>query len=219
MASRLWWTASPSLDCLYLRVARVNHSCSPNSFTVPDFDIRCTVLVAEKDIPAGDEVVIAYSCFNEPTIRFKTWGTVKVYLNLTHGIFCSDGCFCEDTATYRLCQRADEMVSEHEKLAKKASKLDELMALTEELLPILTSIQAVYRSRLVILNRTVRAVLQCPGDGRHLPRAEQFLQEIMTAAKELFNPEGKFWKAYTMMEQHYKEVAAGQAVQSESKEM
>lgn len=50
---------------LYLRGSRINHSCSPTCFSMPDHGIYCTVVVADMDICVGEEVTVAYLSFNE----------------------------------------------------------------------------------------------------------------------------------------------------------
>ncbi len=130
-----------------LRIARVNHACSPNASTIFDLPARVAILFAQKDIQPGEEITICYypKMFSlMPDDRMpgtnpkwnidEEFSFAKKELKSTHGITCPDDCSCNDPAIRALVVEGRLLQATRMNLC--CQKTEESLAIGEKLLDI-----------------------------------------------------------------------------------
>ena len=88
-----------------LRLSRVNHDCDPNAMKVADDDRGVNVVVALRDIRAGEEVTIAYLPCDDPSTDREP-DEARAILRQHWLIECPSACRCRDEALAARVARA-----------------------------------------------------------------------------------------------------------------
>ena len=145
-------------DMLGLRTARVNHSCQPNSGIGYDEVARVRVLLAQKDIQAGEEICIIYSELANFEKNFQLdvspkeipkyhtavrqkygltkadhpdeleFGMIQWSMEYSWGIKCPPDCFCKNPHVKKLVMEGRRCSKEMLKLGSKGRIEDALKA-------------------------------------------------------------------------------------------
>jgi hypothetical protein len=96
---------SPSI-CL--KIARVNHSCSPNASYILDEKFKVGILFAERDIIAGEEITVSYISFKNLSQKLSA-ESFRQELNKKWAIDCPAECDCRDTGKWQQYVKARAM--------------------------------------------------------------------------------------------------------------
>jgi hypothetical protein len=158
-------TPNPPPSGVCLRMSRVNHSCDENAYhqyaRVGKIDYK--ILLASRDIKAGDEITIQYSPWNALNSSAIDPKSRIMLLHHKWGIDCPSDCVCK-TADYALIERArqlDASIMDH----ASSLRLTEALVAVTKLLKVKESLNA----SLPELTRTLY-------DGFQLGIAKQSLQ-------------------------------------------
>ena len=91
-----------------LRIARVNHSCSPNAAYVLDDKLKVGILFAERDITAGEEITVSYISFKNLSQKLSA-EKFREELKMKWAIDCPAECNCRDTGKWQQFVKARAM--------------------------------------------------------------------------------------------------------------
>ena len=97
---------------------RVGHSCSPNASFIYDNMSKVVIVLAERDIKAGEEVTMSYV----PT--YPPVDDVAKILQQDFGITCPEGCACRDPVRLLRIKEADDMNKNCLRLVKEGKFLE-----------------------------------------------------------------------------------------------
>jgi hypothetical protein len=97
-----------SKTSLCLRIARVNHSCSPNAAYILDKKLKVGILFAERDIKAGEEITISYVSFKNFSQKLSA-KKIRMKLKKKWNIDCPADCDCRNAAKWDQFVKARDM--------------------------------------------------------------------------------------------------------------
>ena len=91
-----------------LRLSRINSSCDPNAIKVQDDDFGVNVVVALRDIRAGEEVLLSYLPVDDCSVE-RSADESRSLLAAKWGVQCPADCRCHNAALAGLMARAREL--------------------------------------------------------------------------------------------------------------
>lgn len=194
---------------VYLRAARLNHSCSNNAFTEPEpTDYNGTTVVSQRDIRAGEEITISYRSSSEP-MKFFSCKEVATYLKDEHGISCPSDCICKDSQRYRLCLQAHLVYQQMEASlggpqgCASEKTINQAFDLHKVLLQLHQAINGSYSSRIKLMRHMIHAVHKHTGCGRNMPLVDTYMEEVLTFSEAIFHPHGRQFQSDLILKKQH----------------
>lgn len=173
--------AGPS-SVVCLRLSRANHACHNNADHWFDQTHAVKVLLATRDIKAGDEICINYAAFNDPATSL-TAQAARTILSIKWGIVCGSDCYCRNAQVARRIAKMRELDREIASLITS----NPVLALTKakKLLSMLEEDQAPAMS----LRRTLYDAFQVAVLKRKtLPEARDFARRTSEVVAQSLHP-------------------------------
>ena len=81
------------------RIARVNHSCSPNAAYILDKKLNVGILFAERDIKPGEEITVSYISFKNLSQKLPA-EKIRQKLKKKWAIDCPTDCDCRNATNW-----------------------------------------------------------------------------------------------------------------------
>lgn len=199
------------IKTLYLRGSRINHSCYPSAFSSPDHDLQCTIMVAARDIRAGEEITVAYMMFTDPlNLRiFPQFEEIRSYLAEQHGIHCPAGCLCRSKEKYNECARVRALIVGPWTKAIQAHNTDLTLLITDHLLYKIDKINAPPPCRCNVLSIICDNILfEHRQDGRYLKWVGAHIPELVATGRKMTHPDSVRGRGLLDMQKKYEEAVA-----------
>jgi len=196
-----------------LRIARVNHACSPNASTIYDETARVAILFSQKDLQPGEEITLCYyNSFygHEPYAgtlgsKLPEFNSIEEELSffrnlmaLEHGITCPTDCSCYDPAIPALVREGRQILSTMMKLANE-NKIEEALAAGEKALDIHRRLNV---SWLVQCNVNYNLFCVAVMKSETLPRAKEYIRWIVELFRKICPYSEKLTKSMEKLLDH-----------------
>jgi hypothetical protein len=177
-------------DVIHARITRIKHSCDPNSFWSRDGDTNAVVIIAQRDIQVGEEIIMSYIPWNDPKLQRLTVTTSKKPLLETWGITCDQSCLCnnaEFVARFEEYQKIYQGIEELKRVINTRSGGNPQKVLQEydKILKFCKETNGSHMGRMVLNTEAFEFAVQWLSTA---PKAQRYLKKMVAYEKSIAIP-------------------------------